>query len=1043
MANKSVRIAGIRVDLALGQAEFNKGMDEATRRVVRLENTVKGASKGVNTAFKTIAIGYLAKEILSVSDAISKLAEQGENASSIAEQFKALGGTTDSIDKAKKATIGLLDQYELMGIATKGLSANVKGFNENFGMIADLGARVADSIGGDTAEQIQRLTNLIAKGGKGLSEYGFNLEGLKTKAEKHKAVMEQLPVVVARYAEVTDSAANAQTAYNKALQEGWKEAGIAINTNVGLQESWRNLEKAIDKIDWKRVGEDLATIESVILSLGTTALPTVVRWINEFAIGLDYITGNSAIAKIVKLDEQMESLKDKIANPQHFGLWTRSKDVQEAKRQLAEIEAEKNRMIGAERQKKKEIIDYEEQAERDSLIKKQQFQQKIDEETKKRQHDSAIIAAEKFKESWAKALNSSEQSSLKKQIGDAIEKLDQSSFDSLKEKLRITVEEGFIAGQQDAIDAGAVSLSDVTKQAQVEGDRVISELSESFVEKQQAASRQSIEMWQSLFQNAITGVTFNLKDALEQVAVGFAAKLAQATLGDLGFGKIGSAADLGGALFDQLGLGSVFGNGTAGSGAAGGVGAASAGSLAALVPIAAAAAGAYLMHNEAKNVWKGETDNSAMGTAGRVQLAISTGGLSEVARASGLFGGGKRSPEAEAIHQVAGSLEQLLNKFSTSKTGSGGINLDESKLSGNWSKEMNSWDDQTRTVFSGLGEAVRAVKGITEDVGDEIGFLLGDVFGKDINEARVNVAKLGLTLEDTKTSLMQLGKDEKKSWSEVVTAIQGASEAFKPGLVAIADTKGALDQIVSSGGRGQKALMGVVNAGVEGIEAKLTTLEQLKQKMLADGGNPEYVQALFESINAQGIKSLEELKGVSEEVAANIIAGMEARSPKLAEEWGKMSTDLAKFGADIDNYSSKLDSLNNKKIEVVFDIKSQTDEGAQAVLDSQAYSSTSSSDTAAFASGGVVTGRRTFNYAGGRGMMGEAGPEAILPLTRVNGRLGVVSSGGSGHGRQGVTLVINAPGADPGSEQRIREIASSIQEQAIRGAVEVMTSAGY
>jgi lambda family phage tail tape measure protein len=50
-----------------------------------------------------------------------------------------------------------------------------------------------------------------------------------------------------------------------------------------------------------------------------------------------------------------------------------------------------------------------------------------------------------------------------------------------------------------------------------------------------------------------------------------------------------------------------------------------------------------------------------------------------------------------------------------------------------------------------------------------------------------------------------------------------------------------------------------------------------------------------------------------------------------------------------------------------------------------------------FAQGGVVNGRTSFDLAGGRkGIMGEAGPEAIVPLARnKNGDLGVVSAGGS------------------------------------------------
>jgi lambda family phage tail tape measure protein len=52
----------------------------------------------------------------------------------------------------------------------------------------------------------------------------------------------------------------------------------------------------------------------------------------------------------------------------------------------------------------------------------------------------------------------------------------------------------------------------------------------------------------------------------------------------------------------------------------------------------------------------------------------------------------------------------------------------------------------------------------------------------------------------------------------------------------------------------------------------------------------------------------------------------------------------------------------------------------------------------AFASGGIVDGATGFNFAGGAGVMGEAGPEAIMPLSRgSDGRLGVKSAGGGGN----------------------------------------------
>lgn len=61
-----------------------------------------------------------------------------------------------------------------------------------------------------------------------------------------------------------------------------------------------------------------------------------------------------------------------------------------------------------------------------------------------------------------------------------------------------------------------------------------------------------------------------------------------------------------------------------------------------------------------------------------------------------------------------------------------------------------------------------------------------------------------------------------------------------------------------------------------------------------------------------------------------------------------------------------------------------------------------------FATGGVVSGATYFPMRGGTGLMGEAGPEAIMPLTRgADGRLGVRSEGGAR--AVNVTMNISTP----------------------------------
>lgn len=82
------------------------------------------------------------------------------------------------------------------------------------------------------------------------------------------------------------------------------------------------------------------------------------------------------------------------------------------------------------------------------------------------------------------------------------------------------------------------------------------------------------------------------------------------------------------------------------------------------------------------------------------------------------------------------------------------------------------------------------------------------------------------------------------------------------------------------------------------------------------------------------------------------------------------------------------------------------------------------SHVTAYANGGVVNGPTLFPMRGNQtGLMGEAGPEAIMPLTRgKNGKLGVQMEGGGGGGPTFAPVYnIDARGADAGAVPRIEQ----------------------
>ncbi|MDF2142385.1 phage tail tape measure protein [Paenirhodobacter sp. CAU 1674] len=83
-----------------------------------------------------------------------------------------------------------------------------------------------------------------------------------------------------------------------------------------------------------------------------------------------------------------------------------------------------------------------------------------------------------------------------------------------------------------------------------------------------------------------------------------------------------------------------------------------------------------------------------------------------------------------------------------------------------------------------------------------------------------------------------------------------------------------------------------------------------------------------------------------------------------------------------------------------------------------------------FAKGGVVSSPVSFPMRGATGLMGEAGPEAIMPLARgVDGRLGVQAAGG----RQ-INVVMNVSTPDTaGFARSSSQIAAQINRALARG----------
>ena len=90
----------------------------------------------------------------------------------------------------------------------------------------------------------------------------------------------------------------------------------------------------------------------------------------------------------------------------------------------------------------------------------------------------------------------------------------------------------------------------------------------------------------------------------------------------------------------------------------------------------------------------------------------------------------------------------------------------------------------------------------------------------------------------------------------------------------------------------------------------------------------------------------------------------------------------------------------------------------------------------AFAAGGVVGRPTFFRHARGMGMMGEAGPEAIMPLERIGGKLGINAAGA------GTTVIVENHTGAPAEVQKSRGPDGRELTRVVIGVVKRAITAG-
>ena len=222
---------------------------------------------------------------------------------------------------------------------------------------------------------------------------------------------------------------------------------------------------------------------------------------------------------------------------------------------------------------------------------------------------------------------------------------------------------------------------------------------------------------------------------------------------------------------------------------------------------------------------------------------------------------------------------------------------------------------------------------------------------------------------------------------------------------------------------------------------ELSTLDQLKEKYLGDWDTLDPVlRRQLELLAAQKDALVQQTQAAKDMKQLYSDIGMSIKDGVVSAIQGAIdgTKSLQQVASDL------LNSIANRLLDVainlaLFGVMSGTGTGGGLLgglfkpnAMGNAYAK---NGIVPFAYGGVVNRPTLFPFAKGIGLMGEAGPEAILPLRRgSDGRLGVSSSGG---GSTVVNVSVDASGTavegdGPGANQMGRIIGAAVQAEIVK-----------
>lgn len=1020
-------IASLFIDIRAGieklQQDMNSAVGVVTGTSKKIENIVGGVQKIFQAAFVVTgvaAVRQLGQAVVGLEQQLVGLARQGNQVVGVARAFDMLGGSVAQIAAAQQALRGLVDDTDLMALANDALLRGIPGINEAFAQLAELGGKVGIATGKTAKEGIEGLFAALESGRpKQLAAYGLivdttqayadyvkgtdlaadKLDDLQKKEAVLLQVLGQREAALKRLGPVQDSVTVAHTSMSIALGDLWEEIGKVIDRNPAMIKGFQDMEKLLTDEGFldnlRKLAENLATITGKIVQLGAAISQNLAPLSDWRQLLLAVVDPRAFVSGRIAQNLAGGAGGGSLGHLPGFG----PNDLPglDAYMRLSGGSAP---IAGSRRGVKSE----------------EQLAAEAREAEKLREQLARIG------EEWERLTDSAEQKGLGEAIKRSIKDLDEGSFRAAMAGLEGVLEREFSEKVADAVAKGFKPTPEMTAtlhEAMVtaplagfeeEWADQSAKAAEDLNDKLREAFEDSVNFWGDIFETVIEGSAGDFKRVFQQVmkdiAVGFASQIAASLSG--GFSIQGGMGGIGQAIAASIGFGGPApaggGLGGIGSQIAGGAGL---GSLIGSFGMSGAAASAAGIQGPAMASGMFVEGSGALGALGAMGpvgwAALAAGGTYMLGENLGWWGG-KANPARLARGTVESYLEDSTGRnFMFGST-------DRFRKPG-WASGLDDLGG-AKGGFLGIGEGLIDLLGITEDIGPQIALILSENVGGSLEGLGSLLDELGLSFEEMSEKIIQSGLEANDTWLEIESTLAGVQDAFGhtgKGAKTLGD---AFAVIAGSEGKGMGAVEALRRLAEIAKAAGGKTIEDLRKMMEAQGvGTGEQRGQLFEAFAMRGIASLDQLAEASTRTGGAVIADITA----MGFEWEKVAAaiDKARLSA----------------------------EGFGAAVGELPVPTAGGGGVAAHALGGVVDSPTFFSSRSGLGLMGEAGPEAILPLTRVNGRLGVSALGGGG-GRGDIVVNVNAPYSAPGQEVHIAAVVEEAVERAVMAVTEGIRSGG-